>query len=143
MPTIGALAARVLWGYSDQQTAPPLRLVLKLAAQLKRAGVQDRTVQPRLLRHLLRGRLAHVLNLQVLDYDNDVVFADVVRGLVYEIFPDVGDFGVQLGDTCFRLTPPLRELLSLRQTPFPFRQFRREILERLALFYNFTVGQGC
>ena len=70
MPTIGALAARVLRGYSDKQTALPLRLVLQLAAQLKRAGVQDRTVQPRLLRHLLRGRLAHVLNLQVLDYDN-------------------------------------------------------------------------
>jgi hypothetical protein len=70
-------------------------------------------------------------------------FADVVRGFVYEILPDVGDFGVQLGDTGFRLTPPLRELLFLRQTVLQFRQFRQEILERLALVYNFTVGQGC
>jgi len=35
------------------------------------------------------------------------------------MFSDVGDFGVQLGDNCFRLTPSLRELLFLRQTaPF-------------------------
>ena len=107
MPTLRALAAGVLRWHRNQQTALPLCFVFQLAVQLERAGVQDGTVQPRLLRHLLCCRLADVLDLQVLDYDNDVVFADVVRDLVYEILSDVGDLRVQLADTGFRLAPIL------------------------------------
>jgi hypothetical protein len=82
VPTLGTLAAGVLWCYRDQQTALPLRFVLQLAAQLERAGIQDGTIQPRLLRHFLCSRSTHALDLQVFDYDNDVVFADVVRDFV-------------------------------------------------------------
>jgi hypothetical protein len=67
----------------------PLRFVFQLAAQLERACAQDCAVQPRLLRHLF-CRLAQALYLQVFDYDNDAVFADVVRDFVYEILSDVG-----------------------------------------------------
>jgi hypothetical protein len=34
VPTLGTLAAGVLWCYQDQQTALPLRFVFQLAAQL-------------------------------------------------------------------------------------------------------------
>ena len=82
MPTLGTLAAGVLWCYRDKPTALPLRFVFQLAAQLERACVQDGTVQPRLLRYLLCCGLADVLDLQLFGYDNDVVFADVVRDCV-------------------------------------------------------------
>jgi hypothetical protein len=65
--TLGTLAAGVLWCYRDQQTALPLRFVFQLAAQLERAGIQDGTIQPRLLRRFLSGRSTHALDLQVFD----------------------------------------------------------------------------
>jgi hypothetical protein len=44
VPTLGTLAAGVLWCYRDKQTALPLRFVFQLAAQLERAGIQDGTI---------------------------------------------------------------------------------------------------
>jgi hypothetical protein len=68
-----------LWCYRDKQTALPQRFAFQLAAQLERAGIQDGTIQPRPLRHFLGCRSTHALDLQVFDYDNGVVLADVVR----------------------------------------------------------------
>jgi len=83
-----------------------------LTAQLERAGVEDRAVQTRLgsdiLPRLILGALArcrHVLDLQVFDTDNRVVFADVRRDLMYEILSDVGNLAVQLADVLFGFLP--------------------------------------
>src|SRR6516165_12604120 len=59
-----------------QQSSTPAHLVRELATKFKRRGIQDRTVQSRLRLDVLASRLAHVLYLQVLHYDNRVVFAD-------------------------------------------------------------------
>jgi hypothetical protein len=43
--------------------------------------------------------------LKVFDKHDRVVFADVVRRLVYEVLSDIGNPAVQLGDFGFRLLP--------------------------------------
>ena len=63
-PHAGHLRLVFLWCCRDQQTASPLRFVFQLAAQLERAGIQDGTIQPRLLRHFICCRSTHALDLQ-------------------------------------------------------------------------------
>ncbi len=83
-----------------------------------------------------------MLNLQVFDTDNDVVFADVVRDLVYEIISGVGDFRMQFSDTGFRFAPVLRELFLLCHAALQFRQLRQQLFQRLALVDDLTIRQG-
>jgi hypothetical protein len=106
------LAACVLGRHGYEKTAVPLRLVLQPAAQFERAGVENGTVESRLLANLLSrlglpalGGRRHILYLKVFDKHDGVVFADVVRRLVYEVLSDIGNLGVQLGDFGFRLLP--------------------------------------
>src|SRR5436853_1228219 len=82
----------VFWGDTGTRRPPPLplRLVRQLAAQFEPACVQNRTVESRLLanplsRPCLRalGGGRHILYRKVLDKHDGVVFADVVRRLVW------------------------------------------------------------
>src|SRR5205807_6600676 len=112
VPAPRTLAAGVLGRHRYQKTALPLRLVRQLAAQLERAGVENRTVESRFLANPLSrlclrppGGGRHILYCKVIDTHDGVVFADVVRSLVREILSDMGNLAVQLGDFGFRLLP--------------------------------------
>ena len=59
-----------------------------------------------------------------------VVFAQVLRRLVYKILSDVGNFVVQLRDFKLGLLPVLRELLLAVENTLQLRHFRSELLER-------------
>jgi len=105
MLALRTLTAGVVWWHGHEQAAAPWRLVRQLPTQLERAGVQDGAVQPGLLGDALPrlcfpafARGTQVLDLQVFDKHDGVVFADVLRGLVHEILSDVGNFAVQPGD---------------------------------------------
>lgn len=85
---------------------------------------------------ILGCRLAQVLNLEVFDYDNHVVFADIVRDLVSEIFPDVSDVPYGVATSLISAGPfstadtglLLRRQTALRSgpSPSPFRLRRSQ-----------------
>src|SRR5467141_762011 len=119
----------VFWGGTATRR-PPFHCVLYsswrrssngLASRIERAGVQNRTVESRLLANLLSrlclpalGRRRHILYLQVFDKHHGLVFADVVRRLVDHVLSDMSNFAVQLGDFGFRLLPVAGELFPAR-----------------------------
>ena len=105
-----------------QQSSTPAHLVRELATKFKRRGIQNRTVQSRLRLDVLASRLAQVLYLQALHYDNRVVFAEAVGGLVYEILSDIGDALMQPADPGLRFLPVIREFLLASQPPLQLRQ---------------------
>jgi len=110
------LAGVVRW-YGNEYCASPVELVLKLAAKLEPALVEDGFVQPRLLRYVFTrcfssafARLTHMTHLQVLNSDHSVVFADLCCGFVQEVASSVTDTGVDFLNLPFGFLPVFAEL---------------------------------
>src|SRR2546425_576496 len=98
----------------DHLTTTPALFVFQHAPEHPPTLIENRLVQSRLRRNvlpwLLDGALCrcrHVLDLQVFDDDDRVVFADRCRVLMQEIMPTVGNRGVDTIDAGFLLLPVL------------------------------------
>jgi len=112
-----ARLAGVIRRHSQQHAAVPCDLVAKLATKLTPSLIENGAVQTRLLADFLARlfdrafrRLGHVPYLQILNAYERVVLADRRCGFVQEIFPGVGDAGVNLLDAGLRLLPVVAEL---------------------------------
>jgi hypothetical protein len=78
--------------------------------------------------------------LQALRYDNRVVFAEAVGGLVYEILSDIGDVLMQPADPGLCFLPVIRKFLLASQPTLQLRELPGVLLERRTLADNFAVG---
>lgn len=120
MPALRALLRRIRCGDSDQQTSTTRRLVLQHRRKSTRSHVQQRSVEPRLLRHVstrfLRGALGgagHVLQLQVLDHHYAVILGVAMAPGVQEVFALPAQLPVDLGHLGLLLLPVVGALLFL------------------------------
>jgi hypothetical protein len=85
------------------------------------------------------GRLGHAFDVQIIDYDHRVVFADGGRGFTCEFFSTIGDFSMNFGQLDFSLFEasafPLG-LSSLGRLPFA----RNVSLVVTEFFFDFATG---
>lgn len=109
--------AGVVRRHGQQHTAVPSHLIRQLTSEFTPPLIENGAVQAGLLLHHLAwlfavalGRLGHVPYLQILNAYERVVLADRRCGLVQEVFPGIGDTGMNLLDAGLRLLPVAAEL---------------------------------
>lgn len=148
-----ALATGIGRWHRHQPAAFPVGFVVELATKFAPALIQDRLVQTRLgsdvttwLSRTPAGRATHVFDLQILDNDHRVAFADGVRGLVQEVVAGIGNLGMNPLDTSLGALPVVAEFgfaahlaLSLGQANFVSLEARQRPDNRFFL----AVPQGC
>src|SRR5450631_957188 len=117
VPAAGAGLTGVVRRHCQQHAASPLRLVFQLPPELSPSLIEDGAIQSGFLPDPFTMLLActlrtpgHVPDLQILNTDKRVVFADRCSGLVQEVSTGVGDLRVNLLYFDFCLFPVVAEL---------------------------------
>ena len=109
--------AGVVCRHGNKQPACPSHFVFQLAAKFTPSLVKDGLVESRLLLDPLAvlctaafGRPGHIADLQTLNNDHRVVFADRSRGFVQEVFAGVCNIAVNSLNLPFGFAPVAAEL---------------------------------
>ena len=140
--------AGVACGNRQYVSAQPNLFVFQLPPELGPPLIEDGFIQARFGLHVTAWRIAaaccglgHIPYLQILDAHNRVVFADGGRGLVQEIAADIGNAGVNLLDSGFRLLPVAAELRLARHGTLIACQPLLVLPEGVERFDMATIGQ--
>ena len=109
--------AGVMGGNRHHPATKPVLLVLQLTAKLTPSLIENGAIQPRFLPNLLTGLIhrtsgtfAHGTDIQILNHDHRVVFADGCRGLVQKVSTHIGYGAVNTVDPLLLFLPVGREL---------------------------------
>jgi hypothetical protein len=129
MPTAWASLTGVVRCNEQQDAAVPSHFVFQLPPEFAPALIEDRAIKPSLLLDsfavlfaIAFGRPGHIANLQILNTDKRVVFADSCSGLVQKVFAGVSDTGVNLLNFGFLLLPIASELDLAAHSPLVLGQ---------------------
>ena len=149
VPTGRTSLAGVVGRHGNKQPACPSHFVFQLAAKLAPALVKDGLVQSRLLLDPLAvlcaaafGRPGHIANLQILNNDHRLVFADRRRGFVQEVFAGVCNIAVNSLSLPFGFAPVAAELDFAAHAPLVAFESGFVLFEAIERRYKAAIAQG-